>query len=589
MTRFFVFFLFCATVQLADAKTASQVSQYGITWYFDKAYECDTFANGDYWVLGPVTITKITPEFTGKFYGYEVDPVYKNPQGFDIRIGPNVNSSTFDAKLAPALPLTVTGLKSVVKAVGRDTTQSYPRPVLQKAAVLTVVAEIPPGRGLDVFRPPYVGTEKPYYYIKNIQSNLLPKFAPIADMPTIDSLYRCFKMVQMDHKDGSNMAWLRPFENIGGGGYAPTMAMFSNDAIIRLMMNDPVAQKMKLLIAILQKGIDMYHFALAGQVWPDGSGYQVGHLLPMVFTAVMLNNEPMKTFIKQATFFMEDQLCYAGAGGKALFGLKTQYWTEKRYWEYLVKQSGGNSERDPYGLIDGGYDPGGEETYLNCCLAQPFKGSALAFQLFPELKKVWNNAVFFAFADRWVAKGLATQPDTCAPADGICKGGPNNGKPCTMSGGCPQGACSTSIANYGKTFGSNSKGGCIKDADPADGTGRFPSKNNTGVDAGMRWTSFQKDMWIKYRNARVPSRDSQEREAGGNSRSFGGPANSVMGLFSRIDIVNTQGRVIGVVGSAKTPAGSTTGIRAVIAADGVYFFVCRDRNRRVLVPVASVQ
>jgi hypothetical protein len=589
MKRCFLFFLVCA-VQFVAGKTADNISQYGITWYFDKAYECDTFANGDYWVLGPVTIKKITPEFTGKYNGFEVDPVYKGPQGFDIRIGPSPSASTFDAKLVPALPLTVTGLKSIIKTVGRDTTMSTPRPALLKAAVLTVVAEIPPGRGADVFRPPYVGIDKPYYYIKDIHSELLPKFPPIPNMPTLDSLYRSFKMVQMDHKDGDNMAWLRPDENIQGGGYAPTMAMYSNDAILRLMMNDPVEQKRMLLIVLLQKGIDMYHFALNGQVWPEGSGYQVGHLLPMAFTALLLANENMKKFIKQAGFYNEEQLFYAGANGKALFGLKTQYWSEERYWQYLATQTGGSAERDPYGYIDGGYKPGDDDTYLACCLAQPFKGEALAFQLFPDLKGIRTDSNFLNFADRWTTKGIATQPDPCAPPDGICNGGPNNGKPCTLAGGCPQGECVMSMANYGKTFGADPAGGCIQDKDPSDGIGRLPALNNTGVDRGLRSTSYQTDMWKKYRN--YSRLDPTKSDPDKSRRDVKKSKNSIQGMietFSKIAVVNTQGRVMGVVAGRGASPSVAASLHAALSTNGIYFFVCGEGSRRQIIPVASIQ
>jgi hypothetical protein len=33
--------------------TESSIEQYGITWTFDKEYQCGQFVNGDYWVLGP--------------------------------------------------------------------------------------------------------------------------------------------------------------------------------------------------------------------------------------------------------------------------------------------------------------------------------------------------------------------------------------------------------------------------------------------------------------------------------------------------------------------------------------------------------
>lgn len=56
------------------AETVSQItktriiSQYGITWTFDTEYEYGQFANGDYWVLGPVTITRIEPDAVVTYY-----------------------------------------------------------------------------------------------------------------------------------------------------------------------------------------------------------------------------------------------------------------------------------------------------------------------------------------------------------------------------------------------------------------------------------------------------------------------------------------------------------------------------------------
>src|SRR4051812_40150189 len=47
-------FLFvCRGVRPARAATASSLTQYGITWTFDKAYTYGSYATGDYWVVGP--------------------------------------------------------------------------------------------------------------------------------------------------------------------------------------------------------------------------------------------------------------------------------------------------------------------------------------------------------------------------------------------------------------------------------------------------------------------------------------------------------------------------------------------------------
>ncbi|HEX2101120.1 MAG TPA: hypothetical protein VHF69_10675, partial [Candidatus Synoicihabitans sp.] len=63
----FASWLLAAVLLLATTLTtqaATSVSQFGITWTFDRDYPTGQFANGDYWVVGPVKITSITPKST---------------------------------------------------------------------------------------------------------------------------------------------------------------------------------------------------------------------------------------------------------------------------------------------------------------------------------------------------------------------------------------------------------------------------------------------------------------------------------------------------------------------------------------------
>ena len=40
---------------------ASEISQYGITWRFDRDYPVGQFITGDWWVVGPVVVREVTP------------------------------------------------------------------------------------------------------------------------------------------------------------------------------------------------------------------------------------------------------------------------------------------------------------------------------------------------------------------------------------------------------------------------------------------------------------------------------------------------------------------------------------------------
>lgn len=56
----------CVGLKADDAATwASSVTQHGITWTFSTARPVGQFVNGDYWVVGPVTINSVSPAPSG--------------------------------------------------------------------------------------------------------------------------------------------------------------------------------------------------------------------------------------------------------------------------------------------------------------------------------------------------------------------------------------------------------------------------------------------------------------------------------------------------------------------------------------------
>ena len=175
--------------------TSDSVKQGEVTWKFSAPRPVGQFANGDWWVLAPVTITEILPEYKKikdsvslystdiislTFYvnGWEVNPVanqYKH--GFDGALYYNKTDpgkSYFDSTLVPKLPYSVTsedvansgGAVSIVKIVSnmtKDAGKNYlPYRRIKSAKVLTVVSGIPQDNGSKLFRPPYVKGEKPF-------------------------------------------------------------------------------------------------------------------------------------------------------------------------------------------------------------------------------------------------------------------------------------------------------------------------------------------------------------------------------------------------------------------------------------------
>jgi hypothetical protein len=456
-----------SSASISDILLANQLSQYGITWFFDKEYPYGQFANGDYWVVGPITITNITPDFDGLHHGWEVNPLFEGPQGFDERAG------NFNASLVPNLPYTAQPNESIVKAISYDLEKSECVPCLKTAAVLTVLSEPPPDNGAVIFRPPYVGDDKPFYAITDLQRDLLPSYAPVPNAPTLAWIEDRYKRVQLDHKGGLTGRCLRPVDNMPD--YGSNVSRDNGDAALRLMLNDPLETKLPALIVYVQYGIDLYYMVLNGQTWPEGGGHTPGQKLPLTFASVLLDDGGMKEAIQTATFFNEDVAVYSNNDtGVALYGFHDQYWSERQYWSTIETLDGFWSNADPYGYIDAGPEPGG--SYQFCCVSQPWKGTALALHLMPVMKTVWYNQAFFDYVDRWVNLGTWTQPDPCAPYDG-------------------------NPAHYGITYGPDGNGGCILDKDPSDGIGRFPTLHGTNADGGYRYSEFQREMWDAYRDA----------------------------------------------------------------------------------------
>lgn len=208
---------------------------------------------------------------------------------------------------------------------------------------------------------------------------------------------------------------------------------------------------------------------------PNG-GHSNGRKLPIALTGLLLNDAEMMSAVSDAsenTFSENAQVFTTNKASVSLWGSHTgNRWGESRYWQKWRENKGARTVGDWYGYIDGGEKPGG--VYQGCCTSQAFKATAIAVQLMPGLKAVWNDNEFLDYADRWVYFGAWTQPDPCAPYDGI-------------------------PSNYGITYGPDGNGSCVKDTDPSDGIGRFPNLHGTNADGGGYGSSFANAVWAEYR------------------------------------------------------------------------------------------
>jgi len=545
----------------ANAATASSVSKHGITWTFNTDYEVGQFANGDWWVVGPVTINSITPAFDGTLNGWEVNPAVGTAQGFDGRIG------SFSAALVPSLPYTSTlPVESIVKTISAaESDYSW----TQTAAVLTVLSEIPANSGSTIFRPPYMGTNKPLYSTASLHTEYLPSLPPVGTPPTIQAIVDRFAYLRMEHLT-FNQRSVRPRDAYGGvdDGYGPQASMYNASDILRLCLNDSLETKMPALIAITQHGIDQAWSVYAG-VRSPGVGHDPGHLFMASFAAAMLDIMDVKTVLSTAISFEEDQYLVPGVETDAImWGNKGS--TEANYWTYVNFADGDQSHKDPYGYIDGGVCGA---TY-QLIVAQNFKAQSVAGKLIPEVADTWNPDIWdkiLNYPQRWVETGVWCQPDPCAPKPtnkvitGITTGNPtvitsnghgfSNGNSIglksfvndtgevlnfrfhtisnvtentfsvpvnTTALPITVGASTEAVWGYGTLYGpdpDDSPATCILDSDIAyynsssdyactegQTCGRFPANHGRSADAGQYDIQFVRDMWENYYNAGLPRR-----------------------------------------------------------------------------------
>lgn len=419
-----------ANAQKAEIKKRKEISQYGITWTFEKPTITGQFITGDWWVIGPVKIVKTTPapgpvkndntKLQLNHWGdtsLEIDTAMRNgsmlvlkvgqTQGYDSRNSSyrKGNSIVFPLKLLPnhSLLSSISNTSLPVDNFCRNImmeSEKKSRVTLKTIAVLTSLADIPPE---DAFRPPYTGTDKPIFRKSEIKWNLLPKLEAIDNVPSWAEFERYFQRPWIDHLMSWEQQELVPYEN--GPNYGREHARIVSMASLMLLLDVPKEKKEKLTIGLIQRGIDLYGLAINGGYWNEGGGHSSGRKWPILFASIMLN-KPGLTNLPPSAIFQEDTQTYYGKGWfgqTALWQMimhhgKRDTFEEKppEQWEKWDKTS---------------------ESYRNCCTSSAWIGTALAARYLKAIK-LWGHDAYFDYTDRWMqvddpykeARGKHTRP-----------------------------------------------------------------------------------------------------------------------------------------------------------------------------------
>lgn len=426
-----VVLMFPAAVQ---AETTREVSQYGITWTFAEDAESGQFANGDTWVVGPVTVVKISTSW--HTHGFEPGPGQDgsmiNP-GADGRQGYDKSLRSYRADLNAALPggkpvsaenpLVLKPGASLVSTVSwlyesRQKTEpgcprfnggtKTPRPVLRDGAILTCLAEAP---AEGSFRPPYCGTDKTVKFnVSQLKRDRLSKLAPVDHVPSVAKMERAFQRPWIDHVYQYSGAMFHPSNNMPQ--YGRDMAIAVGNASLLLLLdfdklpNSP--SKDTLLISFVQLGIDLAGIADAGGSWPANGGHHMGRKWPILFAGVMLDDEHMKNVGQWKTVFQENANTFYVSQADVDMTHSDRWSPDKR------------APKLPYGAEHIGLpewgirhvpDPKADNLHWNATYRginnMAYPGFVLATHIMGQ-KKAWNHDALFDYIDRATANGRKT-------------------------------------------------------------------------------------------------------------------------------------------------------------------------------------
>jgi hypothetical protein len=274
------------------SNAATSVSQFGVTWHFADDHPVGQFANGDWWVVGPVTLTRITPDTVSDRNGTMVNPGIGRDNGWDSRIKYGQYSSALN--VANNLPRTVQPGSSVVSCISLVAHATGDNPQMETLAVLTVLGSSAPAGS---FRPPYQGSDKSLKWnASQLNFGVLRQLAPVAGTPSLAVVEGYFERPWMEKET----TWVgryfhpqlnHPFQNrTGVGTYGREMAHTAADGLLSLQLNYTEAQKRKLAIRMVQAGLDIYGAARLGASWLGDGGHNQGRKMVLLLAGMMLGD-----------------------------------------------------------------------------------------------------------------------------------------------------------------------------------------------------------------------------------------------------------------------------------------------------------
>lgn len=272
----------------------SAVSIDGITWTFGKAVPVGTFVNGNYYVVGPVTVTGISPAPAHDRNGSVLNlPPDQDHSPFDSR----VQSGRYQASMRANPPISMKPGDALISSISVDSFLEFPawlrnkdmddKSPVRSVSVLTCLAQPVP---LDAFRPSYCDRQQRIYRAGNLHRELLTNLPRVAGAPSISDWARHFRRPWLD---------VCFFGFDAAVEYQPSygreVGRAVGQATLLLLSNFTPVEKESLLVNFVQYGIDLWGIVTDGYPgWQAYGGHASGRKWPIVFAGIMLGDSDMR-------------------------------------------------------------------------------------------------------------------------------------------------------------------------------------------------------------------------------------------------------------------------------------------------------
>jgi hypothetical protein len=429
------------TPGLDELPARPSVAQYGITWTFDRPARVGRFINGDWYVVGPVTVRAIDPKplYGREIPGRELDPMDRErPEAQRVRNGFMRNPPArmklaydsgvrnwFDPALIQKLPVALKPGDSLVSTVSmpkglvlhaqlrnkieRGVDDSSP---IRTAAVLTCMSGPQPP---DAFRPAFCDRRSTVYLARNLRRDLLPRAAATRSMPKVEQYVR---FTRRPWVGTGFFGFEEPVENMPQYGleYGRVVGITA----LLLCTDLPPERKEPLLVNFVQVGIDLGGMVRSGHPgWTGFGGHGSGRKLPIFFAGLLLDDPQLAdvhTAFPKVSFGEDEQTAYGPSWTGATVVFAGHSGIDAATGEGRSRGRGwGPYEHTPPTQWKAGQNT--SEAYRRCCTSVGWVAQALALRLL-HAEPGWAHDAFFDYVDRWMFENDAGFVKTIKQATG---------------------------------------------------------------------------------------------------------------------------------------------------------------------------